>query len=279
MSAAIEWMLITADPEIARYAEQSGVHRIFVDMEVLGKAERQGHVNTHKAAHTLEDVSSVRAALTTSELMVRVNPLHDGTAREVSESIARGADRLMLPMFASREDVQTFRRMVPSSTPITFLAETPAALVRTADWSGLLIEGDEVHYGLNDLSLAMGLDFLFEPMAADLFHGAAAHLTRAGIPFGIGGIARPTGGDLPARVVLGEHVRLGSSRVILSRAFHGSARSVTELMSRLDLAAELAQLSAIEDSWREAEPAIIEQNHETLVERCFQLADARRQSA
>lgn len=279
MSGSIEWMLITADPEIAQYAQASGVHRIFVDMEVNGKAERQGHVDTHKAAHTLEDIAAVREVLTTSELMVRVNPLHHGTPTEVSQAVARGADRVMLPMFTSRAEVQQFRGLVPRTTPITFLAETPAALVRTREWAPLLEDGDEIHYGLNDLSLAMGLDFLFEPLAADLFQSATQYLTRSGIPFGIGGIARPHGGDLPAKLVLGEHVRLGCSRLILSRAFHGSARTLAELTSQLDLSDELAQLSALEASWRAATPEMLTQNLEALADRCFVLADERRRCA
>lgn len=279
MKNRIEWMLITADPEIAHYAQESGVHRIFVDMEVMGKAERQGHLDTHKAAHTLADISAVREVLTSSELMVRVNPLHGGTRSEVVEAIARGADRLMLPMFTSRDEVAEFRALVPEGTPITYLAETPGALVRTADWAVELQCGDEVHYGLNDLSIAMGLDFLFEPMAAGLFDTATRHLSQRGISFGVGGIARPNGGELPARLVLGEHVRLGSSRLILSRAFHGSARSLSELTAALDLSSELAQLSGLEDYWTSGTQEMLDLNHRALAERCFELSVLRRRNA
>lgn len=41
------------------------------------------------------------------------------------------------------------------------------------------------------------------------------------MPFGFGGIARIGEGDLPSDNILGEHVRLGSSSVILSRTFKG----------------------------------------------------------
>jgi len=279
MTDRLEWMLITAEPEIARYAEASGVHRIFIDMEVHGKAERQGHVDTHKAAHTFEDVAAVRAELSTSELMVRVNPLHHGTADEIRLTIEHGADRLMLPMFTTPEEVSAFRDLVPASTPITFLAETPAALARTEVWVTALGEGDEVHFGLNDLSLGMDLDFLFEPLAAGLLDGAAAVLRDAGIPFGIGGVARPHGGELPARCVIGEHVRLGSTRVILSRAFHGSAASLAELASALDLASELSDLRAIEAEWRSAGSDALASNRRRLAQITFAIAAARRNSA
>lgn len=279
MTAPIEWMLITAEPAIARYAEASGVHRIFIDMEVHGKAARQGHVDTHKAAHSFDDIAAVRDAVTTSELMVRVNPLHDGTTGEVMRAIDQGADRLMLPMFRTPEQVHAFRGLVPDTTPITFLAETPGALVRIAAWLPHLEDGDEVHFGLNDLSLAMGLDFLFEPLAAGILERACAHLEEAAVPFGIGGVARPHGGELPARTIIGEHVRLGSTRVILSRAFHGSATTLEELTANLDLPEELAQLRSIEDGWREAGDDELEANHRRLAEITFAIAAARRNRA
>lgn len=276
MSHHIKWMLITADPDIARYAQDSGVHRIFIDMEVRGKAERQGHVNTHKAAHTLADLAAVREVLTSAELMVRLNPLHGGTPEEVGQAIGRGADRLMLPMFTTPEEVAGFRDLVPPTTPITFLAETPAALVRTAAWTDFLGPEDEVHFGLNDLSLAMGLDFLFEPLAGGLIDRAAATLRQAAIPFGIGGVARADGGELAARSVIGEHVRLGSTRAILSRAFHGSAANLAALRNEVDLSAELASLRAIEDEWATAGASALEYNIETLTTTAFELAAARR---
>lgn len=279
MTAPIEWMLITAEPEIARYAERSGVHRIFVDMEVMGKAERQGHLDTHKAFHNYDDIAAVREVLHRSELMVRLNPLHHGTASEVDQSIACGADRLMLPMFTTPEEVRTFRHLVPEETPITFLAETPAALARLEAWLPHLHDDDEVHFGLNDLSLAMRLDFLFEPMAAGMLDNATALLRDAGITFGIGGVARPNGGELPARVVIGEHVRLGSTRVILSRAFHGCASTLEELTSALDLPTELSQLRRIEQGWRDGHDRELCDNRRELASTTFSIAARRRSGA
>jgi hypothetical protein len=48
-----------------------------------------------------------------------------------------------------------------------------------------------------------------------------ARVARAqGLRFGFGGIAQLDEGLLPGRAVLGEHLRLGSEAVILSRTFH-----------------------------------------------------------
>ena len=42
----LKLMYITNDPTVAKIAADAGVDRIFIDMEVLGKAERQGDMDT-----------------------------------------------------------------------------------------------------------------------------------------------------------------------------------------------------------------------------------------
>lgn len=261
----LDFMMITASPAIATFIEQHGVARIFLDQEVLGKAERQGHLNTHKAAHTLEEIAAVAAVLKHAELMVRVNPLNPHSQREIDAALECGAQRLMLPMFTTRREVDAFLGLVAGRVPVTFLAETPQALARLPDWLPLLRPGiDEVHIGLNDLALGMGLDFLFEPMASRLLEPAASQLSARGIRWGVGGIARIGQGELPAETVLGEHVRLGSQWVILSRAFHQGASTPEELLQTLDFPAELARLRDAESRWRQASPEALVDNLEQL---------------
>ena len=48
---------ITKDPAVARIAQAAGVDRIFVDMEYIGKAQRQGGMDTVQNHHTVEDVA------------------------------------------------------------------------------------------------------------------------------------------------------------------------------------------------------------------------------
>ena len=270
--ANLHCMLITANPAIAQYAEQAGVQRIFIDMEVLGKAERQGHLNTHKAHHTYADISTLRAVLTQAELMVRLNPLHDGTPSEIDQAIAHGAQRLMLPMFCRRAEVRRFLDLVNGRVPVTLLTETPQALARLPTYLDDLGPTDHIHIGLNDLSLGMGLDFLFEPVAAGLLDPIADLLNQKGIPWGFGGIARIGMGTLPAELVLSEHVRLGSGWVILSRAFHEEAATVEALRDRLDLRAELNKLWATETQLRQAGQATLQHNHQQFAAKTFALA-------
>lgn len=261
----MRYMFITGNPEVARYVESCGVHRIFSDMEVLGKAQRQGHLNTHRAAHTLDDVARLRDSISIAELMVRVNPLHSGSQVEVDALMSIGIDRIMLPMFTSPEQVASFQDIVGGRVPITFLVETAASLVRLEPCVKLMQKDDQVHFGLNDLSIDMGLDFLFEPMAAGLFDFAAILLGNLGIPFGIGGIAKIGAGRLPAEYVIGEHVRLGSEYVILSRAFRGGEDDLPEMLASINFQEELKGIQILEEKWRQA-------SHDELVENRNRLA-------
>ncbi|MCH4811965.1 aldolase/citrate lyase family protein [Vreelandella neptunia] len=270
----LNFMMITASPDVAAFIEQHGVARIFMDQEVLGKAERQGHLDTHKAAHTLEQIAGVASVLKHAELMVRLNPLHVSTLSEVDAAIEHGAQRLMLPMFSSRDEVGQFLELVNGRVPITFLAETAASLVRLPDWLGLLTPGyDEVHIGLNDLSLSMGLSFLFEPMAARLLDPAAAVLNQAGVTWGVGGVARIGQGELPAETVLGEHVRLGSEWIILSRAFHSGAATSAALLETLDFPAEIEKLRQAETYWRGTDESMLLDNQRQLAECAYRLGN------
>lgn len=54
-------------------------------------------------------------------------------------------------------------------------------------------------------------------------------LCEADIPYGFGGVGRPGSGMLPAEYIIGEHCRLGSQYVILSRSFCNTGK-ITDLV-------------------------------------------------
>ena len=97
----LEYFYITNSPDVAEKAQEAGVNRIFVDMEYIGKAERQGGLDTVQNHHTVEDVKNLRSVLDESELLVRVNPIHDNSENEINDVIDAGADVIMLPMWKS----------------------------------------------------------------------------------------------------------------------------------------------------------------------------------
>jgi hypothetical protein len=171
----IELFQITNDPDFARRCDALDGVRVFVDLERLGKAERQAGRNTFISTHQMQDVARVKSQLRRAQLMVRVNPLHGGTAAELDAVLAQGADLVMLPMFHHAAELAAFSGLVAGRVPIVALAGNgPGALASLDDWVGTpgLFE---VFVGLNDLHLSLGCSFMFEPLA----HGASGYASLA----------------------------------------------------------------------------------------------------
>ena len=221
---SLRLMYITNRPDVALIAERSGVDRIFVDMEWIGKADRQGNMDSVKNHHTVEDVKAIRKVLTRAELLVRVNPIHAATeaycssAEEIEAVIQAGADVLMLPYFKTLEEVRYFFKLVHKRCKTVLLLETAEA-VEILDEILKLPELEEVHIGINDLALSYGKPFMFELVADGTVERLCRKLEQAGVFCGFGGIARLGKGKVPAEMIIREHYRIGSRAAILSRSF------------------------------------------------------------
>lgn len=215
---ALKLMYITNDPDIAVIAHKAGADRLFVDLECIGKDQRQRGLNTPVNHHTIEDIRKIRSAVPCAELMVRINSMNEGSRKEIDDVIAAGADVVMLPYFKEPGEVASFLEMVDGRAVTFPLLETPEAVDRLDEI--LALDGiDEIHIGLNDLSLGYGMPFLFELLADGQVGRLCERLKEKGIPYGFGGIAAPGQGMLPAEKIIREHYRYGSTRVILSRTF------------------------------------------------------------
>lgn len=215
---ALKLMYITNRPDVALIAEKYGVDRIWIDLELLGKEERQKGMNTVKSNHTVDDVRRIKPLLSTSEMLVRVNPWNENSEQEIENVITAGADIIMLPMWKSAAEVIKFLSAVDGRCKTTLLLETKEAvecLDEVLEIGGM----DEIHIGLNDLHLSYGMTFMFELLANGTVEMLCKKIREKGLPYGFGGIARLGTGDLPAEKVIMEHYRLGSSRAILSRSF------------------------------------------------------------
>ena len=216
----LKLMILASEPKAAAEAQDAGVDRIFYDLEYIGKAERQHGRNTVKSNNSIDDIPAVRKVVTSSELLVRTNPIHAYSKAEIDKVIEYGADILMLPMVIDHHDVEQYVDMVDGRAKVCIMVETAAAMARLDKI--LAVKGvDEIFVGLNDLHISMGLRFMFELLSGGLVEYIANKCNKAGMPFGFGGIARIGEGDLPSDYILGEHVRLGSQSVILSRTFKG----------------------------------------------------------
>ena len=221
---ALTLMYITNRSEIAQVAEMAGVDRIFVDLEYIGKADRQNGMDTVQSHHTLDDVKCISNAITTAELLVRVNPIHDATEeyisseKEISAAIENGADIIMLPFFKTVDEVKRFLAAVDGRAKTMLLLETPEA-VEIVDDILALTGIDSIHIGLNDLSLAYGMKFMFELLTEGTVERLCMKFRKRNIPYGFGGIASIGKGAIPAEMIIKEHYRLGSTCAILSRSF------------------------------------------------------------
>lgn len=231
---ALKLMYITNKPEVAEIAEASGVDWIFLDMEFIGKDARQGGLDTVQNHHTVKDIANIKAAVKKTKVLVRVNPIHEAlldypsSKDEIDASIAAGADIIMLPFFKSVKEVRKFIEYVGGRAKACLLLETAEAAVLLDEI--LEIPGiDMIHIGLNDLHLELGMKFMFELLSDGTVERLGNKIKAKGIPFGFGGIARLDSGTLPGADVLKEHVRLGSSMVIVSRSFCN-----TDVVTNLD---------------------------------------------
>lgn len=221
---SLKLMYITNNIEVAQIAENAGVDRIFVDLEYIGKNLRQGGMDTVQNRHTPKDAAKIKTVLKKSQLLVRVNPIHNetneycSTEAEIDAVIDAGADIVMLPYFKTADDVKRFIAAVGGRTKTMLLFES-AKSVENID-SILSVDGiDEVYIGLNDLSLDYGRKFLFSILADGTVEKITKKFKEKNLPFGFGGMATLDGGALPGSKVLPEHYALGSTCVILSRAF------------------------------------------------------------
>ena len=220
----LKLMYITNRPDVAKIAEENGVDRIFVDMEYIGKAERQGKMDTVQNHHTIEDVRKVRAVLNKAELLVRLNPIHNATEEycssedEINAVIDAGADIVMLPYFKTIEEIHRFITAVNGRVKTMLLLETKEAVAITDVI--LTMKGiDEIHIGLNDLCISYGKTFMFELLTDGTVERLCRKMELANKFYGFGGIASLGRGMVPAEMIIKEHYRLGSHMAILSRSF------------------------------------------------------------
>ena len=267
---ALKLMYITNKPAVAEIAEQAGVDWIFLDMEFIGKDARQGGLDTVQNHHTVKDVANIKAAVKKAKVLVRVNPIHEALSEhpsskdEIDATIKAGADIVMLPFFKTVEEVKQFISYVDGRAKTLLLMET----VEAANLVDEILEVpgiDMIHLGLNDMHLELGMKFMFELLANGTVEKLGNKIKAKGIPFGFGGIATLDGGALPGSMVLKEHVRLGSSMVIVSRSFCNTdiVTDLNEVKRIFDRG--ISGLRALEKEVSQADAAYLEENRKAVV--------------
>jgi 2-keto-3-deoxy-L-rhamnonate aldolase RhmA len=268
-------MYITNNPVVAKAAELAGVDWIFIDLEYLGKEQRQANMDTVKSRHNISDIKLVKRFLNKSSLLVRLNPININSKKEINESIDAGADILMLPYFKSYTEVNKFLEFVNGRVKTCLLLETPEAVDQIDS-----IIGDKridfIHIGLNDLHLGYHLTFMFELLSNGTVDQIIEKISTTDITYGFGGIAGLSEGELPAENIIAEHFRLKSKMAILSRSFYKQTGNENDVQSVLNIIApKIQQIRLFEKSLEQKDSIFFANNKKIINEKVNKIIERR----
>ena len=72
----MKYIYITNDPELAKYACDCGIDNIMIDLETIGKDQRQKNLDTVKSSHELHDIKLIKKHIknSKSKIITRINP-------------------------------------------------------------------------------------------------------------------------------------------------------------------------------------------------------------
>jgi citrate lyase beta subunit len=255
--AATERFLLTllwsADPVLARRADEAGIDRIGLDLEVIGKAERQRDLGTWVSSHREEDLRTMRRAVTRGLLFCRINPIHPRSRAEIERVLAYGVDVLMLPMFTTVEEVETFVELIAGRAKAVPLLEHRLAIERIERI--VRVPGlDCMHVGLTDLALSLNESNRFALMASTLLVRIAAVVRDAGLRLCVGGIGRAMDDSqpIPTDALYAQYARLGATGALVARAFFGADPMA------VDVAVEVRRCRERIAYWQQCSPAELE---------------------
>ena len=222
----------------AKIVDNLDIDWIFVDLETIGKEERQVGRNTVLSEHSINDICKINSKVNNTKILVRCNPIGEWSKNEFDEINAIGSkiDMVMLPYFKTIEEVKIFINLLDTNNI------EPALLIETLDAITNLEEilklfsFKYVHIGLNDLHIERGTISMFEPYIDGLMSKIISILKKNNQDFGIGGIGK-IGADMSPtpECVLNEHLRLNSNGVILSRSFKGNFNEKTKDLFKKEL--------------------------------------------
>ncbi|MBS1856599.1 MAG: aldolase [Acidobacteria bacterium] len=229
--------LITADPDAAARADEAGVDRAGIDIELLGKADRQAGHDTRLSRHGWDGLAAVAGVVRRASPFVRINPVHAGTGEEIETALRLGARVIMLPSFRSAGEVERFTGLVRGRATAVLLLELAPAVARVREI--LAVPGvDEVMLGLNDLHLQFGLANHFEMLVSPVVDMLAEEVRRAGLPLAIGGLTHPdeTSLPVPPDLVYAQYPRLGAGGAWIARSFRAAEwpAAIQAMRRRLD---------------------------------------------
>ena len=193
------------------------VDTIFVDLEILGKVDRQGHTNGLISNHTYKDIKNLRNCINSTFLGARIDPLNSNSVYQINKCIEYGVEVIMLPMFSTVQEVQEVITIIDKRVALDLLFETP----RSLEIIDLIPKESirKIHFGINDLSLAYSFKSMFKCLFLKELENAAFKCLKKGFDFGIGGIGALGSKPIKPELILTKLLKMKSNRVILARSF------------------------------------------------------------
>jgi 2-keto-3-deoxy-L-rhamnonate aldolase RhmA len=225
---------LTVDAKLARYADRAGVDRVGVDLEIIGKAERQGGLGTWISDHREDQIPAIADQLSQASLFARTNPLHRDSVNDVAHLLDMGVEVLMVPMFTTAREVEKYIGLVKGRAKVVPLLETVPAAERVEEIVAL--DGiDEIHVGINDLGLGLGFRNRFLTLTTDLIVRVVDSILEAGIRLALGSIGRALDDSLPlpSELVYAQYARLGATAAFVSQQFLSD--DMTESQFRMEV--------------------------------------------
>jgi hypothetical protein len=255
-------MLWSADPALAARADAAGVDRIGLDLEIAGKAERQRGLGTWISSHRIEQLRAMRGVVRRAELFCRINPISAGSRDEIDAVLAYGVEVLMLPMFTTAKEVETFVALIDGRARAVPLLEHRLAVddvERIVRVAGL----DCIHVGLTDLALSLGVENRFALMASPLLERIASAVHGQGLRLCVGGIGRALDSSqrIPTDAIYAQLARLNATGALVSRAFFGADPAA------IDVGLEVARCRERLAYWRTCGAQALGAAHASFIER------------
>ena len=114
----------------AQIVDKLDIDWIFIDLETIGKKERQVGRNTVISNHLISDVQKIRSVINNTKILLRCNPIGTHSKKEIEEiNNTSGIDMVMLPFFKTPSEVKMFIDLLDTSkVEPSLLIETTSAI-------------------------------------------------------------------------------------------------------------------------------------------------------
>ena len=241
----INLFYITNNIVEAEIVDSLDIDWIFIDLETIGKKDRQNGRDTVLSNHNIDDIQKIKSRVNNTKILVRCNPIGKWSKEEFDEINLRGSDidMVMLPYCKTIDEVKTFIELLDTSKmEAALLIETMDAICNLEKIIKIF-PFKYMHIGLNDLHIERGTVFMFEPFIDGLITKITSIFKENNQNFGIGGIGKIGTNLSPSpECVLNEHLRLNSNGVILSRSFKGNFNEKKKVLFRKRLSKSVEDL-------------------------------------